>query len=413
MSKPRAICFTLNNFIQAEITHINNGSFKFIIYQQETGAGGTPHLQGYAQQSQPTSFKRWKELIGTRAHLEAAKGDAAANIAYCSKQFNSDGSIARIPGSVVFESGSRPSQGERKDLIAITDAARDVSIPIADILNIDAPNFLRFYRGVFAIRSLLAPPRNSPTIVCWFYGGTGVGKTRRAAELYPGAYWKQNSDWWCGYDPTQHHTVIIDEYRCNFSTFSFLLQLFDRYPLKVQIKGGNVEFCARRIVVTSPKSPSETWSSRTVEDIQQLLRRITVVGEFLRGGIVRYTKGSELDLIDVGVEESVESVGVVAVAPREIDQVPVGIPSHERTVRPRTGPVLADEPPGTPCFGSGYAALIPPNEVNEIALALGIDPPVGTVNLSQSSFLNDFDYDSECGNAFNNDGRAYVEHFNI
>ena len=404
--RPRAVCFTLNNYSLLEVTHLKNDHFKFIIFQEETGSGGTPHLQGYAQQSQPTTFARWKELIGQRAHIEAAKGDADANIRYCSKEFNLDGTIARIPGTVVFESGARPSQGERKDLVAITDAARDISIPLEQILNIDAPNFLRFHRGVFAIRSLLAPKRNFPTIVSWFYGGTGVGKTRKAAELYPGAYWKQNSDWWCGYDPISHREVIIDEYRCNFSTFSFLLQLFDRYPLKVQVKGGNVEFCARRIVVTSPKSPQETWATRTAEDLQQLLRRLTVVCEFFRGGVTRYVKGNHDDLIDHGDEGPIESVGAVAVAPEVHSAVPIGEAqvepgdAFERVVRPRVGP---DE--------SGYELVGLGEPVLPAVPASVLEVPVGT--LSQSSFLDVFDFDNEVGNLYNNDGTCHVEHFNI
>ena len=375
MAKPRSVCFTLNNYTDLDITHIQNGSFKYIIFQKEVGLNGTPHLQGYAQQPEPTSFSKWKSLLsvsGTSAHVEAAKGSSESNIAYCTKE------STRVPGEVVFELGARPKQGERKDLEAICNAARDVTIPLSEIIAIDTPNFLRYYKGVQAIRAILAPVRTFPTEVFWFYGGTGTGKTRRASELGgSSAYWKQNSAWWCGYDSCSMPTVIIDEYRCNFSTFAHLLQLFDRYSLQVQTKGGNVQFCARRIIVTSPKSPSETWATRTAEDLQQLLRRITVVAEFFCGGIVRYTKGNDLNLVDLSPVVHVEPVGIVVAPEAELNASQGS--DFTRTVRARVesgGSFLADEPP-----------------------------------LSQSSFLNDFDnvnYDWDC--ELGNEG--FVSFFN-
>lgn len=287
MARPRSICFTLNNYTQVEYDHIKNGSFKYLIVQQEVGAGGTPHLQGYATMHNPTVFSTWKRLVGERAHIEVAKGNAQQNRAYCTKP------ECRVPGTEPFELGQIPEAGERTDLTKLVEAAKDVSKSITDIIEIDGVNFLRYYKGVERIRSAYAGERDFKTIVCWCFGSTGTGKTRTIRESARGAYWKQNSPWWCGYDPSSHHTVVIDEYRCDFSKFSFLLQLFDRYPLSVQSKGGNCNFRARKIFVSSPKSPNETWATRTEEDVQQLLRRIEGIVEFLPGGFRRFIKGDE------------------------------------------------------------------------------------------------------------------------
>ena len=382
MARPRSICFTLNNYSEAEKVHIQNGIFKFVIFQEEVGAGGTPHLQGYAQLAQPTSFARWKQLVGARAHIEGAKGSAQANIDYCTKLTD------RIAGTHVFERGARPSQGDRTDLTAICAAAVDPKVTLASIIALDAPNFLRFHKGVMAIKTILAPKRSFKSEVFWFYGGTGTGKSHRARELSGDrSFWKQNSPWWCGYDPIFDETVVIDEYRGDFSKFSFLLQLFDQYPLLVQVKGAQLQFSARRIIITSPKSPAETWSTRTAEDIYQLLRRITVVCEFLPGRVIRFEKGLPEQLVPLVPLEEPQPVGVVLVAAQPEPLVPAvqpdpspGVP-FERVVRARTGLVLGDE------------------------------PPVG-IPLSQSSFIdvfdNMFDFDNEIGNA-----PSHVEHFNI
>lgn len=107
----------------------------------------------------------------------------------------------------------------------------------------------------------------------WFYGSTGTGKTRSAYEISPLAYFKSPTNhWWDGYEGQE--TVIIDDYRVDFCKFSQLLRLFDRYPLSVEVKGGTVEFLAKDIYITTPKSPQDTWASRTEEDLAQLMRRI-------------------------------------------------------------------------------------------------------------------------------------------
>jgi len=75
--------------------------------------------------------------------------------------------------------------------------------------------------------------------------------------------------------------VIIDDYRKDFCKFSELLRLLDRYPLRLQIKGGTVEFVARHIYITCPLAPIAIWESRTEEDIAQLTRRIEEVRNFV------------------------------------------------------------------------------------------------------------------------------------
>jgi len=53
------------------------------------------------------------------------------------------------------------------------------------------------------------------------------------------------------------------------------LRLFDEYPLQLEVKGGTVNFAAKKIFVTSPHPPTVMWSTR--EDLVQLTRRITEV----------------------------------------------------------------------------------------------------------------------------------------
>ena len=120
----------------------------------------------------------------------------------------------------------------------------------------------------------------------WFYGPTGSGKSRCAEEMFPNAYWAMSTGkWWEGYDGQE--VVIINDYRKDFCKFHELLNLLDRYPYRVECKGGSRQFTSKTIVITTPLSPEETWENRTSEDLGQLLRRID--------NILFFGNGTELE----------------------------------------------------------------------------------------------------------------------
>lgn len=77
-------------------------------------------------------------------------------------------------------------------------------------------------------------------------------------ESYPDAYWKQRSNWWDGY--ANHEHVVIDEFY-GWLPFDLLLRLCDRYPLLVETKGGQVQFSANTIVITTNKRPTEWYTN--------------------------------------------------------------------------------------------------------------------------------------------------------
>ena len=342
----RSVAFTLNNYSAAEVQFIKDaadgGHFKYIVFQEERGANGTPHLQGFAQRSGPTELSTWKSLISPRVHIESARASAVKNREYCTK--DSD----RIPGTLIYEKGEIPIPGERNDLQVVVDAARDPAVTMRDIVELDGIGFLKHFKGISCIRSLYTEPRKEKTKVFWFYGGTGLGKSHLIHEIAPSAYWKQNSGWWCGYEPALHVDIVVDDYRTRFCEFEELLKLFDKYPLTVQTKGGNVPFTAKRIFISTPRSPSDTWSLRNDEDLQQLLRRIDVIIEFtsspLRrpdGGVVSnrvFHKGSVSDIDIVQPVAPSDGIGPIQVYSPVVVEVTEGL--GVRNVRRR---VITDD----------------------------------------------------------------------
>lgn len=69
--------------------------------------------------------------------------------------------------------------------------------------------------------------------------------------------------------------MIIDEFY-GWLRYSFLLQLLDRYPIRIEYKGGSVEFTSRRIILTSNKAPQD-WYDKDKFPYPPIERRLTKI----------------------------------------------------------------------------------------------------------------------------------------
>lgn len=81
--------------------------------------------------------------------------------------------------------------------------------------------------------------------------------------------------WFDGYEGQE--VAVFDDFRPWWCRFDYLLRLLDRYPMKVPIKGGFVNWIPEIIIITTQKSIRDTFTGeyRTDEDIRQLERRVT------------------------------------------------------------------------------------------------------------------------------------------
>ncbi|AGS36177.1 replication-associated protein [Circoviridae 2 LDMD-2013] len=285
-SRHRAYCITLNNYFEHDRqnleTLVERGIAKYVCFQPEKAPGtGTRHIQGYVVFQNARTFSGAKAIIGEGAHIEVARGSSQANIEYCSKDESRDteagfGFIERGNREDVLGTGS--GGGTRTDL-AVVAASLRTGATLSQIAEDHPASYIMYTRGIHSYAQLSLPKRSHKTIVHWYWGPTGTGKTRLACEESPDAYWKSSAhQWYDGYDGLAD--IIIDDYRCSFSTFNELLRLLDRYPYQAQVKGGTIHVNAKRIFITAPKDPRSMWQSRTEEDIAQLERRIEVVRYF-------------------------------------------------------------------------------------------------------------------------------------
>lgn len=269
----RAWCFTLNNWTDAEKEFLRGFTdVTYLCFQEEVAPQTlTPHLQGYIRFKKPVRLAWLKRNVLVRAHWEKAKGNDAQNKEYC----------AKAGGVNFFEFGTPSFQGKRNDIHVVTDmVARGVSID--EIAHEHPAAFVRYHKGIERLAATYIGKRDWKTEVYWFYGPTGTGKSRRAQWLAPEAYRKMGGNkWWDGY--TGQEDVIIDDFRADLCPFHELLRLLDRYPHRVEYKGGSVSFVAKRVIITAPQHPRELFHGRTDEQVNQLLRRLEHIEPMLDG----------------------------------------------------------------------------------------------------------------------------------
>lgn len=131
-------CFTLNNYTEDEVKHVQElvpDMATFVLYGKETGEEGTPHLQGYIQFNKDLRLSAIKKKL-PRAHLEVARGSPEQNIEYCSK----DGDV--------FTKGKlrQRNSGKRNDLELFKEAVKDGNFSIDNLREEHSDVFAKYPR---------------------------------------------------------------------------------------------------------------------------------------------------------------------------------------------------------------------------------------------------------------------------
>ncbi len=308
MPRGRAWCFTLNADDDGDLPdqewffkHVFERAtwIVYIVAGLETGAEGRAHYQGFMMLDNAYSMHKIKTHCdsveapyGRRMHLELAGCSTPYKqaIGYCLKGEAEGEDYATFydnahPSADYVEFGTRPSgQGKRKDIEVLVSAIKDGNTP-DEVIAAHPVKAFKYTKHIHAVHAALVQPRDSTIdpLVYWCFGPTGTGKTRWAVETYPDAFvWRPSlmKGWWDGY--FGQDTVIIDELRPADVPFANLLQIIDRYEMRVQIKGSSINLRATTWIITSPMEPEEMYQEfiGSNDSIEQLTRRITEVKRF-------------------------------------------------------------------------------------------------------------------------------------
>lgn len=266
-------CITENNYVvelnQEPCLKYDEEHMQYLICGIEVGEGGTPHLQGYVQFKKRKSLNQVKQFF-PRAHLEKMRGKPDQAKDYCMK----DG-VYHEHGTFLKGAGTRNDLNEIKKLI-------DEGHKLDKIRELHYGTLIRYERAIIRDIERCLPLRTEPPEVFIYWGSTGTGKSKKAFDENPGAYWKDRGDWWDGYDGEE--CAIIDEFY-GWLPLDFVLRLCDRYPMRLPVKGAFKQCRIRKIIFTSNKPWTEWWSNLRMDSKNDQLfaafeRRITQVVHF-------------------------------------------------------------------------------------------------------------------------------------
>jgi len=257
---------------------IDDGTLIYATYQLEVGSNnGQLHYQGYIEGARRFRLTQVRNLAPglRRAHFEPRRGSRQEAKEYCEKEESRCTSailecLNLTSWNIRTEVGTwrTCSQGARNDLLSIkTDL--DAGVDEKTIADNHFNQWVRYHKAFREYKRIKCPNRAWQTETHVLYGPTGTGKSKWAVEQFPGAYWKQRSQWWDGYDGQS--VVVLDEFY-GWIPFDLLLRLADRYPLLVETKGGQTTFLANKIIITTNKLPAQWYKDNYFEALK---RRVT------------------------------------------------------------------------------------------------------------------------------------------
>ena len=276
----RSWCITVNNPSDPLPDFGAIPKLRYGIWQVEVGEQGTRHVQGYLEFTHPVRMAHIKSCAGlSSAHLEVRRGSRDAARDYCRKD------DTREAGPYEFGEWIE-GQGTRSDLSAAVELIRG-GAQMSEVAREHSEVFVKYHRGLQAFSSILRVGRSedvTPTVILW-HGPSGVGKSRGAREMArqlsegcsgPIIHNQPNCKWWDGY--VGQPWIILDDFAGSSMPYRDFKCIVDRYPMKVEIKGGMVELETSQFMITSTKWPDQWWNKETVNvDLAEINRRITQV----------------------------------------------------------------------------------------------------------------------------------------
>ncbi|QMW68915.1 replication-associated protein [Crucivirus-438] len=272
--------FTLNNPGKGEIDFLSGlvpKTAKYLVFGEEVGKEGTPHLQGQVIFTNVRVMSSVKSLLGPRVHIEPTIA-LESSIAYCKKdgkyhEFGEPpvfGSAKAKRGAEHGEKGGRMEQERWRVMREAAQSGQWDLIPDRERI-IYCRNF-EFIRNR-ALRDQSVKNTFAPML--WIHGPTGTGKSRFARESYPGLYIKNVNKWWDGF--TNQKVVLIEDVdpdRCDKLAQFFKVWL-DMYPFPAETKGGSMIIRPAKIIITSNYRIEECFPHPS--SYEPLLRRCDVM----------------------------------------------------------------------------------------------------------------------------------------
>lgn len=260
MSRSRAWCFTLNNYVESDVDAFTNSAATYGIIGREIGESGTPHLQGYLYFKNDLRLSSVRLICG-RSHWEIRKGNHVQARDYCKKENN------------FIEFGTEPNQGKRTDLELAIQEIRG-GTDVRRVAEMYSSTFVRYGRGLRDLALTLQEPyEHNDVRGLWFVGRPGSGKSA-FARTFNEFYLKAQNKWFDGYGGEE--TIILDDLDQGGKCLGHLLKIWtDRYACTGETKGGTIHLRHKRFIVTSNYRISDLFGDDP-EMLRAIVRRFVV-----------------------------------------------------------------------------------------------------------------------------------------
>lgn len=257
-------CFT--SFLEILPITFDKDIVRYCIYQREISPETKrEHFQGYIEFFNDQRVGQVKTVLG-ECHCEPRKGTREQARKYCRKL------ATAISGTQVEFGVWRENIAHKRKLCDMLKS----NMSLDDIITESPISYVRCHRGLerlFSLRTAKIAKRYRKVEVLVFWGPTGSGKTRRAAEE-PDHFFMPLGEkfWFDGYQGEK--CLIIDDFRGEIK-YSFLLRLLHGHECQVPIKGGFVWAQWTKVIITSNLEPKGWYPKQS--HIDPLMRRITEV----------------------------------------------------------------------------------------------------------------------------------------
>ena len=271
---------TINNYDENSLEDlIKSDKWKYYVFGKEIAPEtGTKHLQGYIVFKNRLRMNQVQDLLKHKAHVEVARTSHAANIKYCKKEgdFIEDGEIP-IDGCI---KGAEATKEKWDNVRKLASANNFAEIP-SDI-------YVRYIRNLkqIAIDNWTPPADLESVCGIWYFGQSGNGKSTKARNDFPNAYFKRANKWFDGYQGQE--TIIIDDLDKTHDFLAYDLKIWtDKFSFTAETKGGHILIRPKNIVVTSQYTIQEIWGedpnerskhkdNKTVEALERRFKQIEI-----------------------------------------------------------------------------------------------------------------------------------------
>lgn len=264
--------FTLNNVDNWDILReyiIKKPTFRYGIASLEKAPStGHKHIHFYAQFNNTVDIYRSKT---GDARIDKCKGSAQQNIEYVKKTKEPEKA-----GEIIFEQGDPKKKG---------------GPTIAELKKMEPEEREQLPGCYFNIvnkinaeeqKDLKGDDMYKEMKVHWYWGDSGLGKTRRAYKEIGSRTFNEvkfDGNFWHG---AKEHTPIAlyDDFRDSDMKPRELINFIDYNKHIMNIKGGSMRNTYTEIFITSIQSPEEIYKNVEGEPRRQWLRRITEIIHF-------------------------------------------------------------------------------------------------------------------------------------